>query len=204
MVLRGLLDAEKSPARFPRYPEGIRQTHGRSRFHPVYPGRISTGLVTSTRDCDDFDRGGRPLFLLDCSRRYAVDRSHANRDDAGLAGPFLSTFTRHIFVCTNQRSPDDPRGSCSKLGSEALHAHFKQEAKRLDLKDIVRANKAGCLDHCAQGPSVVIYPEGVWYQVKSKGDVTEIMERHVIKGEVVTRLVMPDHPVPTMLPPLKS
>jgi (2Fe-2S) ferredoxin len=116
----------------------------------------------------------------------------------------VSTFTRHIFVCTNQRSPDDPRGSCSKLGSEALHAHFKQEAKRLDLKDIVRANKAGGLDHCAQGPSVVIYPEGVWYQVKSEGDVTEIMERHVIKGEVVTRLVMPDHPAPTILPPLKS
>ena len=89
----------------------------------------------------------------------------------------MSTFTRHIFVCTNQRSPDDPRGSCSKLGSEALHARFKQEAKRLDLKDVVRANKAGCLDHCAQGPSVVIYPEGVWYQVKSEADVTEIMER---------------------------
>ncbi|HEY6262841.1 MAG TPA: (2Fe-2S) ferredoxin domain-containing protein, partial [Nitrospiraceae bacterium] len=67
----------------------------------------------------------------------------------------MSTFTRHIFVCTNQRSPDDSRGSCSRLGSEALHAYFKQEAKRLDLKDIVRANKAGCLDHCAQGPSVV-------------------------------------------------
>ena len=94
----------------------------------------------------------------------------------------MSTFTRHIFVCTNQRSPDDPRGSCSKLGSEALHARFKQEAKRLDLKDIVRANKAGCLDHCAEGPSVVIYPEGVWYQVKSEADVTEIMERHVIRG----------------------
>ena len=116
----------------------------------------------------------------------------------------MSVIKRHIFVCTNQRSPDDPRGSCSKLGSEAIHARFKQEAKRLDLKDVVRANKAGCLDHCAEGPSVVIYPEGVWYQVKSEADVTEIMERHVIKGEVVTRLIMPDHPAPTTLPPLKS
>jgi len=116
----------------------------------------------------------------------------------------MSGFKRHIFVCTNQRSPDDPRGSCSKLGSEALHAHFKQEAKRLDLKDVVRANKAGCLDHCAEGPSVVIYPEGVWYQVKSEADVTEIMECYIVRGEVVTRLVMPDHPVPTGLPPLKS
>jgi (2Fe-2S) ferredoxin len=116
----------------------------------------------------------------------------------------LSTFKRHIFVCTNQRSPDDPRGSCSRKGSEALHAHFKQEAKRLNLKNIVRANKAGCLDHCAEGPSVVIYPEGVWYSVKSEADVTEIMERHIIRGEVVTRLIMPDHPAPTKLPPLTS
>jgi (2Fe-2S) ferredoxin len=72
------------------------------------------------------------------------------------------------------------------------------------LKDVVRANKAGCLDHCAEGPSVVIYPEGVWYQVKSEADVTEIMERHVIKGEIVTRLIMPDHPAPKTLPPLTS
>lgn len=111
-------------------------------------------------------------------------------------------FKRHIFVCTNQRSPDDPRGSCSKLGSVALHEAFKAETKRLNLKGIVRANKAGCLDHCAEGPSVVIYPEGVWYQVKSEADVTEIMERHIMEGEVVTRLIMPDHPAPTKLPSL--
>ena len=116
----------------------------------------------------------------------------------------MSSFKRHIFICINERTPDDPRGSCSKLGSEALHARFKQEAKRLNLKDVVRANKAGCLDHCALGPSVVIYPEGVWYTVKTESDVTEIMERHVIKGEVVTRLLMPDHPAPTPLLPLSS
>ena len=80
----------------------------------------------------------------------------------------MTGYQRHIFVCTNKREPDDPRGSCSKLGSEALHACFKQEAKRLNLKGIVRANKAGCLDYCAQGPSVVVYPEGVWYRVPPK------------------------------------
>ena len=113
-------------------------------------------------------------------------------------------FTRHIFVCTNQRSADDPRGSCSKLGSQALHEVFKQETKRLNLKGTVRANKAGCLDRCSEGPSVVIYPEGVWYSVKTEADVKEIMERHVMQGEVVTRLIMPDHPAPAKLPPLKS
>ncbi|MFO0774185.1 MAG: (2Fe-2S) ferredoxin domain-containing protein [Nitrospiraceae bacterium] len=111
-------------------------------------------------------------------------------------------YQRHLFVCTNQRGPDDERGCCAKLGSEALHAHFKQEAKRLNLKNIVRTNKAGCLDHCSQGPSVVVYPEGVWYQVHTVADATEIMERHIVGGEVVTRLLLPDHPCPTSLPKL--
>jgi len=106
----------------------------------------------------------------------------------------VSTFTHHIFVCINQRPKDDPRGCCANQGSERLHAFFKKEVERLGLKGRVRANKAGCLDHCEYGPSVVIYPEGTWYWVGSEADVTEIMERHVIKGEIVERLLMPDHP----------
>ena len=102
----------------------------------------------------------------------------------------MTGFKRHIFVCINQRSPDDPRGSCSKLGSETLHARFKSEAKRLNLKDVVRANKAGCLDHCAQGPSVVIYPEGVWYTYVDQSDIDEIIEEHLQNGRIVERLRM--------------
>ncbi len=67
------------------------------------------------------------------------------------------------------------------------------------MKGTVRANKAGCLDHCAYGPSVVIYPEGVWYWVGSEADVTEIMERYIVNGEIVERLLMPDHPPPSRL-----
>jgi (2Fe-2S) ferredoxin len=80
----------------------------------------------------------------------------------------------------------------------------KQEAKRLNLKGIVRANKAGCLDYCAQGPSVVVYPEGIWYRVTSETDVKEIMERHIVKGEVVERLLMPDQSPRPLLSPLKA
>ena len=58
----------------------------------------------------------------------------------------MPTFKRHIFVCINQRPKDDPRGCCAARGSERLHAFFKQEVKRFNLKGIVRANKAGCLD----------------------------------------------------------
>ena len=53
-------------------------------------------------------------------------------------------------------------------------------------------NAAGCLDQCLQGPTVVIYSEGIWYQVKTKEDAAEIIERHILRGEVVERLRMKD------------
>jgi (2Fe-2S) ferredoxin len=50
----------------------------------------------------------------------------------------------------------------------------------------------------------VIYPEGVWYWISTEADVTEIMEEHIVQGKIVTRLLMPDHPVPEQLAPLKK
>ena len=82
------------------------------------------------------------------------------------------------------------------------------EVDRLGLKGIVRANKAGCLDHCEYGPSIVIYPEGVWYWAGTEADITEIMEKHVIGGKIgriVDRLLMPGHrPPPRDLAPLRA
>ncbi len=68
---------------------------------------------------------------------------------------------------------------------------FKEEIGRCGLKGKVRANQSGCLDACAMGPSVVIYPEGVWYTLKTKEDVTEVIERHLLEGKIVARLLMP-------------
>jgi len=103
----------------------------------------------------------------------------------------VSRFTYHVFICENQRGPDDPRGCCKARGSEKVRELFKTELKRLGLKGKVRANKAGCLDACQYGPSVVIYPEGTWYSVPTQEDVLEIVQTHLVKGEIVERLLMP-------------
>ena len=111
-------------------------------------------------------------------------------------------FTHHIFICINKRESSDPRGCCSAKGSEALRQLFKDELKCMGLKGRVRANAAGCLDYCAMGPTVVIYPEGIWYSVKTPDDVHEILQRHVLKGEVVDRLRIPHRPAkPAGAPP---
>jgi (2Fe-2S) ferredoxin len=105
-------------------------------------------------------------------------------------------FEHHLFVCTNERSADDPKGSCALKGSVALHAHAKEKCHALGLKGKVRVNKAGCLDCCKDGPAMVVYgsqdpPEGVWYTVRNTAEFDEIIELHVIKGTPVDRLKMP-------------
>ena len=56
----------------------------------------------------------------------------------------------------------------------------------------MRANKCGCLDQCELGPTVVVYPEAVWYGHVTPDDVDEIIESHIVGGQPVERLVIPD------------
>lgn len=69
---------------------------------------------------------------------------------------------------------------------------FKQKLYERGLKRVMRANKSGCLDQCARGVTVVVYPEATWYGAVTVDDVEEIIDRHLIGGEVVERLVIPD------------
>jgi (2Fe-2S) ferredoxin len=97
-------------------------------------------------------------------------------------------FRHHVFVCENRRSEDDPRGSCGCKGSAAIREALKAEIARRGLKKEVRANASGCLDACAEGPSIVVYPEGVWYGHVAPEDVPEIVESHLVNGVPVERL----------------
>ena len=98
----------------------------------------------------------------------------------------------HVFVCTNRRPADDPRGCCADKGAEAVLAALKRElsAHRLTKRGTVRANVAGCLGTCARGVSVVVYPAGVWYGGVQAEDVPAIVAQHLVGGEPVERLRM--------------
>jgi (2Fe-2S) ferredoxin len=109
----------------------------------------------------------------------------------------MAKFEYHIFICTNQRPLENPRGSCDPEGHGTLQLLFKRELASRGLKASVRANKAGCLDQCEHGPTVVIYPEGVWYGRVKQEDVAEIVESHLINHRHVTRLKLNDECINT-------
>jgi len=104
----------------------------------------------------------------------------------------LAAFTHHIFVCCNRREPGNSRGCCDPDGGEALRSAFKSEIKKRRLGPLVRANKAGCLDQCELGPTVVIYPQAIWYGGVKLSDVPRIVEETIIGGRILDDLLIPD------------
>jgi len=104
----------------------------------------------------------------------------------------MSYYQRHLFFCLNERTNGE--ASCAQHDAQAGFDHCKSRVKALGLagKGGVRVNKAGCLDRCAGGPVAVVYPEAVWYTFVDHADIDEIVERHLQRGEIVQRLLLPD------------
>lgn len=95
-------------------------------------------------------------------------------------------FKKHVFICTNQK--EAPKKSCGTEHGLALVEAFKQELTKHGLQKDIRAQRAGCLDTCAFGPSVVVYPEGTYYGKVQVADVAEIVESHLVNDQPVARL----------------
>ena len=106
-------------------------------------------------------------------------------------------YRKHIFCCINERPAGHPRGCCKEKDSPRLRNYMKARTKELGLNDL-RVNAAGCLDRCELGPTMVIYPEGVWYSYHSPEDVDEIIRVHLVEGGRVARLMLrPEDEAPT-------
>lgn len=111
--------------------------------------------------------------------------------------PRLSRFEHHVFVCHNTRPADAPRPSCTADGKSELFIQLQQLTKAAGLGATVRINKSGCLDQCEHGPTVVVYPEAVWYGHVRPEDAAEIVNEHLVGGRPVDRLRLADECINT-------
>lgn len=72
-----------------------------------------------------------------------------------------------------------------------LAAYAKARLKELNLhgEGKMRVSQSGCLGRCNNGPNLLIYPDGVWYTFANQADIDEIIEVHLLKGQIVERLI---------------
>jgi (2Fe-2S) ferredoxin len=103
-------------------------------------------------------------------------------------------YQKHVFFCLNQRVNGED--CCANYAAKLAFDHCKKRIKDLGLAGAhqIRINKAGCLDRCASGPVMVVYPEGVCYTYFDIKDIDDIIDNHLCQGKVVQRLVLPTSP----------
>ena len=74
------------------------------------------------------------------------------------------------------------------LNSTALRAYMKKKTKELVSDKKIRINASGCLDHCEFGPTLVVYPDNVWYSCKTEEEVDQVINEHLINDRIAENL----------------
>ncbi len=99
-------------------------------------------------------------------------------------------FEKYVFVCLNEREEGHPRGSCMRRGSQEVFELLKAGVKERGLNSKIRINRAGCMECCELGVTVMVHPDSTWYGGVKKEDVDEIIDRHLLEGKEIERLKM--------------
>lgn len=95
----------------------------------------------------------------------------------------LDTREKHILVCQGT--------GCTSSNSPEILETFNKIIKEKNIEN-VRVIKTGCFGLCAKGPIVIIRPEDTFYAMVKPSDCEEIIQKHIVEGEIVTRLLCKD------------
>ena len=99
-------------------------------------------------------------------------------------------YNNHIFICTNDRGDGSKRKSCGRHGGIEIRQELVKLINSNNLKGQIRANKSGCLDVCENGPVLVSYPKGKWYENIQMKNVKNIFQELLLndnsKNEIIS------------------
>lgn len=95
----------------------------------------------------------------------------------------LDSREKHILVCNGT--------GCTSSKSPEILENFKKIIKEKNIEN-VRVIKTGCFGLCAKGPIVIIRPEDTFYAMVKPEDCEEIINKHILNGEIVQRLLCKD------------
>ena len=100
---------------------------------------------------------------------------------------------RHVLVCGGT--------GCTSSDSAAIIAKLNEELKKNGLDQEIRVVKTGCFGLCALGSIMIVYPEGSFYSMVKPEQIPEIVEEHLVKGNVVEKYLYQETVTPDGINP---
>lgn len=93
----------------------------------------------------------------------------------------MQTIRAYVLVCGGEK--------CKESGSEQVKEAFAQELKNKQLDQEIKLYETDCKDLCEMGTLVIVQPGRTKYVGVQPEDVPEIVEQHLVKGQIVSRLL---------------
>ncbi|HEY0477936.1 MAG TPA: CbiX/SirB N-terminal domain-containing protein [Kofleriaceae bacterium] len=90
-------------------------------------------------------------------------------------------LAKHVLVCAN--------ADCAARGSVALLAGLRRRIKDAGRELDIRVTRTSCMGRCGEGPTVAVYPDGIWYRGVTEADAAELVDDHLLGDRLVSRLV---------------
>ena len=90
----------------------------------------------------------------------------------------------HVLICAGT--------GCTSSGSASVADALEKQLVEVGLSEEIKVVRTGCFGLCALGPIMIVYPEGTFYSRVTAEDIPEIVEEHLLKGRLVSRLVYDD------------
>ncbi len=90
-------------------------------------------------------------------------------------------YRSHVLVCGGT--------GCTSSNSAAIIEALETQIAEKGLSEEIKVIRTGCFGLCALGPIMIVYPEGSFYSQVKVEDIPEIVEEHLLKGRIVTRLL---------------
>ncbi len=105
----------------------------------------------------------------------------------------IGDCVRHVFLCTGSNC-------CTPEDGKAAWEELKKLIKERGLSEGENAcyrTRANCLRICAHGPTMVVYPEGMWYHGMTKDRIEQFVQQHLIEGKPIEEWIFARHALPS-------
>ncbi|TYR80622.1 (2Fe-2S) ferredoxin domain-containing protein [Priestia megaterium] len=97
----------------------------------------------------------------------------------------LNGTKHHVLICNGS--------SCMKKGGEEATQAIREKVSEMDADSVIHTTRTRCNGRCKDAPVAIVYPEGIWYKQVTPGLAHQIVEEHLVNGNVISEMVIYDY-----------